>query len=327
MRSFKKGVKLLLCLLILGALLKLADTALYPCTYIRNDIHTVTTEQRDVILLGTSNGKMNIDPDILLEGTGLSGHNLCAGGQYPVDSYYLARLAAEKQSPKMIIFELDPSYFITEKEPGNNYLLFYHEFPLSGVKLSYMFDALLTQDFRMVFFPFYEYPLSTELSLLKETFTRKISGDYSIDHLRNSQQIYHENGFIEKIPVPVDQFPAYSPALFDEKKLVDENMDYLRKLTSFCKKEGIKLVAVSTPLPGGALHRDQEYFDKAWEYFGSFFKENDVPFYNFNREYFKAFSHYDDVYVDFDGHMNGDAARAYSKVLGRIIFGEAETVS
>lgn len=320
MRSFKKTGKALLCLVILFVILKLLDTALYPCTYTRNDVRTIATQQKDVILLGTSNGKMNIDPDLLLEGTGLSGHNLCAGGQYPVDAYYLARLAVEKQDPKMIILELDPAYYMMEKEPGNNYLLFYHEFPVSRAKLDYTMDALLGQDFRMLFFPFYEYPLSVEIPHMKDTFTQKVTGDYSVERLQNSRQAYHENGFIEKFPVSVENFPAYSPSLFEEEKVVEEDMEYLRKLVALCRENEIEIAAVSTPLPGGALHRDQAYFDAAWDYFGDFFAENEIPFYNFNREYFDAFSHGDDVFVDYDGHMNGDAARAYSKVLGTIMF-------
>ena len=320
MRSFKKTGKALLCLVILFVILKLLDTALYPCTYTRNDVRTIATQQKDVILLGTSNGKINIDPDLLLEGTGLSGHNLCAGGQYPVDAYYLARLAVEKQDPKMIILELDPAYYMMEKEPGNNYLLFYHEFPVSRAKLDYTMDALLGQDFRMLFFPFYEYPLSVEISHMKDTFTQKVTGDYSVERLQNSRQAYHENGFIEKFPVSVENFPAYSPSLFEEEKVVEEDMEYLRKLVALCRENEIEIAAVSTPLPGGALHRDQAYFDAAWDYFGDFFAENEIPFYNFNREYFDAFSHGDDVFVDYDGHMNGDAARAYSKVLGTIMF-------
>ena len=320
MRSFKKIRRLVLCLAAFFILVKVLDTVLYPCTYTRNDVHTVATQQRDVILLGTSNGKMNIDPDVMLEGTGLTGHNLCAGSQYPVDAYYLAKLIVEKQDPKMIILELDPAYYMMEKEAGNNYLLFYHEFPLSAAKVSYFTDNLLTQDFRSVLFPFYEYPLSTELSHIKETFVQKVTGDYSTERLKNSRQEYHENGFIEKYPVSVENFPAYAPTLFEEEKVREDNLKYLRKLTEFCREKDIRLAAVSTPLPGGALKRDQAYFDAAWDYFGAYFEENEIPFYNFNREYYEAFSHYDDVFVDFDGHMNGDAARAFSQVLGEILF-------
>ena len=122
MHNFKKGIKLVICLLICALVIKALDILLYPCTFVRNDIHTVINEQKDVVILGTSNGMSDLDPDSMLEGTKMTGHNLCVGGEYPVDAYYLTKLVIEKQHPKTIIFELSPGYFTTEKEKGNNYL-------------------------------------------------------------------------------------------------------------------------------------------------------------------------------------------------------------
>lgn len=78
--------------------------------------------------MGTSHGKMNIDPKTISSVTGRTGHNLCVGGEYGIDAYYLAKLLLEKQKPERIIYEVDPGYFMTQKEEGNNYLLFYHQF-------------------------------------------------------------------------------------------------------------------------------------------------------------------------------------------------------
>jgi len=321
MRSFKKILPYVICLLASLLIIKGLDLALYPCTYTRNDVHTISTEQKDVIILGTSNGKMNLDPDIMLEGTGLTGHNLCAGGQYPIDSYYLARLTIEKQNPKLIILEVDPSYYMEEKEPGNNYLLFYHEFPISRTKLSYFWDALKNMDFRSLLFPFYEYELSYEISHIGSNLSQKLKGEYDPDRLRNEIQMYHENGFIEKFPVDPHKLPVYDPELFYEEKLLPENMAYIDRLIRTCQEEGIDIIAVSTPLPGATLKRYEENYLAAWKYFGEYFNERNVPFYNFNREYFKAFSHDAEVFVDYDGHMNGDGARAFSRVFGQIVWG------
>ena len=62
---------------LLAVILAGLDFLLYPCTFMRNDIHSVTTEAHDDIFMGTSHGKMNIDPDTVGEITGRSGHNLC----------------------------------------------------------------------------------------------------------------------------------------------------------------------------------------------------------------------------------------------------------
>ena len=108
MHSSKKILKTVLRLVICVILLKGLDMALYPCTFMRNDVHAVVTEQFDDIILGTSHGKMDIDPEVMEEITGRTGHNLCVGGEYGIDAYYLARLVAEKQNPKRIIYEVDP---------------------------------------------------------------------------------------------------------------------------------------------------------------------------------------------------------------------------
>ena len=320
MRSSKRIIRAVLCVLVTAFVIKAMDVVLYPCTYTRNDVHTVISQPKDVILLGSSNGKMNIQPDILLEGTGLSGHNLCAGGQYPVDSYYLAKLVIEKQHPKQIIFELDPGYIVTEKEKGNNYLLFYHEFPISKAKLSYYFDTLMDTDFRTVFFPFYEYPLKSELPRVKDNLHQKLSGAYEIDNFKGRLQEYHENGWIEKYPLAKEDFPAYHPTLFEESEIRENSLIYLDRLITLCKEENVEFVALSTPLPGGSLKRDQENFDAAWDYFTEYFDERGVTYYNFNREYFNAFTHVTDVFVDYDGHMSGENALAFSKVLGQILY-------
>ena len=103
MHSFKKFSKAVLVIAVCTAILILLDTALYPCTFMRNDVHTVVTQQFDDIILGTSHGKMDIDPESMEEVNGRTGHNLCVGDEYGIDAYYLTKLITEKQKPKRIM--------------------------------------------------------------------------------------------------------------------------------------------------------------------------------------------------------------------------------
>ena len=141
MHNFKKIVKTVLVLAVCITLLVGLDMALYPCTFMRNDIHAVVNNQYDDIILGTSHGMTDIDPAVMEEITGRTGHNMCVGGEYVIDAYHIAKLIAEKQKPTRIIYEVDPEYLVSKKEEGNNYLLFYHEFPqklnwnISGILL------------------------------------------------------------------------------------------------------------------------------------------------------------------------------------------------
>ena len=319
MRNFKKTVKFLACIVVLALVLAGIDFALYPCTFIRNDIHAVTTRQKDVIIMGTSNGKMDLDPDSMLAGTNLTGHNLCVGGEYPIDCYYMMKLILEKQKPKMLVFELDPGYFTTKKEEGNNYLLFYHEFPASFAKLEYFMAAMPECDFRTALFPSYEYSLSYEISKMGDTIHNKATHNYDVDAFKGSAQEYHENGFIEKYPVDASKFPAYTPEVFTPETVYEENMEYMDKLIALCKENDVTFVAATMPIPALTLSENWDSFAAADTYFSDYFKEQNVPYYNFNMEYYKAYPHDNSLYVDYDGHMNGDSARAFSALFGEMV--------
>lgn len=322
MRNFKKILKAEICVLVAVVAVRLMDLALYPCTFVRNDVHTVTNNQKDVIILGTSNGMSDLDPDAMLEGTGKTGHNLCVGGEYPVDSYYLTKLILEKQKPETIIFELSPGYFTTEKEKGNNYLLFYHEFPTSFTKFSYYRDTMLDCDFRSPMFAFHEYALGFEVSKMHDTLHQKLTENYDVSYLKGEDQEYHENGFIEKYPVAVEDFPGYSSTLFSPEEVKETNMEYLGKLIELCKENDIEFIAATMPLAAPMLTYEEESYQKAWDYFTAYFQQQDVEYYNFNREYYSSFGHELTNYVDYDGHMNGECARLFSKVFGQVVFGQ-----
>ena len=319
MHNFKRIVNVVIPVLLAIGILVGLDFLLYPCTFMRNDIHMVTTEEKQDIFLGTSHGMTNIDPVVVESETGKSGHNLCVGGEYGIDAYYLTKLMIEKQDPKRIIYEVDPGYFITEKEPGNNYLLFYHEFPMSKAKVQYFFDAQMKCDFRSVLFPWYEYPLKQELQNMKKTVYQKWNHNYDVSYLKGKTQEYHESGFIERYPVAPKQMDTSITRVFTEEAVKAQNMEYLEKLIQLCKEEGIEFVAVTTPIPDAALEQYPENYNAAWDYFQKFFEEHEVQYLNFNREYYELFPHGLESYTDYDGHMHGKAATHFSKILGILL--------
>ena len=83
-------------------------------------------------------------------------------------------------------------------------------------------------------------------------------------------------------------------------------------------------MAVTTPIPIDTLRTYSDNYNAAWKYFGEYFDEKGITYLNFNTQYFKAFSHELNAYTDYDGHMNGNAAEAYSKVLADILKGESK---
>ncbi len=323
MRSSRNGWKVFVKVFAVAAAFLVTvrglDFLLYPCTFIRSDIYAVCENQMEDIYLGTSHGRMNIDPEMVEEETGRKGHNLCVGGEYSIDAYYLTKLLIEKSRPSRIIYEVSPGYFISEKEEGNNYLLFFHEFPLSRAKLEYFHDSIMKCNFRTIFFPWYEYPLSYEIGKIQDTVYQKWNHNYDPEYLKGSQQEYHANGFIERYPVDTSELSMEEMEAFEVEKVKAENVEYLRKLIRLCQDHDIEFVAVSTPMPVATLAEYKDSFLSAWRYFSDIFEEYDVEYINFNREYYEAASHEITEYTDYDGHMHGEAARKFSQTLGRIL--------
>ena len=316
MRSFK-WIRLPVAILITGVILLLLDYALYPCTFIRNDIHAVTTETFDDIYMGTSHGKICIDPDAAGEISGRTGHNLCVGGEYPQDCIHLLDLIIETgHKPKRIIYEISPGYLVREKEEGNNYLLFYHEFPMSRAKLSYFMDAVAKCDFRTLFFPWYEYPISYELEKLPQTVRMKWNKDYSAEQFRTDAQVYYSSGFIGRHPVDPSTLTMEGLTPSPVSGIVPGNMENLRKLAQRCREEEIEFYAVTTPVPIPNLQAFAKDYNEVWAYLKEFFEKEQIPWLNFNdQEHFALFTHDITAFTDMDGHMNEDAARAFSRVL------------
>lgn len=316
MRSFKWIRLPVFC--ILAALILIAmDYALYPCTFMRNDIHAVTTQTFDDIYMGTSHGKINIDPESVGLQSSRTGHNLCVGGEYPQDCIYMLRLMIEKgHKPERIVYEISPGYLVREKEEGNNYLLFYHEFPVSLAKLSYFMHSVAKCNFRTLFFPWYEYPLSYELANIRDTVRTKWEQDYSADRFRTASQEYHDSGFIARYAVDTSTFTTDDLTPTPVSQIVPENMEQLKKLVEMCRKEGIRFCAVTTPIPLPNLQAFAQDYREVWEYLGAFFEGEQVPWINFNdTEHFNLFTHDISAFTDMDGHMNEAAARAFSGVL------------
>ena len=322
MRSFR-WIKPLLLIAVVAGILFLLDFVLYPCTFIRNDVHEVTSETFDDVIMGTSHGKLCIDPESMEEVNGRSGHNLCVGGEYPQDSIYLLKLMIETgHKPDRIVYEVSPGYLVREKEEGNNYLLFYHEFPLSRAKLSYFVNAIAKCNFRSLFFPWYEYPLSYELSHMNETAAAKWQKDYSVDRFRTESQEYHESGFVARYAVDTSVLTTDDLVLYPVSAVKSQNMEDIKKLASLCREEGIGFCAVTTPIPLPNLQAFAEDYNEFWDYMRAFFAEQQIPWINFNDpEHFNLFTHDITAFTDMDGHMNENAARAFSGVLAEQLNG------
>ncbi len=139
MRSFKKILLPIALAAAIGAVNLGLNYALIPYSYVRIMMHQIQTEEYDTVFLGTSHGLNGISPKAVSEQTGRKAVNLCLGGEYPRDAYYLLKQVCEKKEPERVVYELDPGYFCTPEGQRGDFNRIYYEMPASWTKAEYFF--------------------------------------------------------------------------------------------------------------------------------------------------------------------------------------------
>lgn len=305
-----------LCVILMDQGLKFL---LYPYTYARVDVHYLETQQYDDIFVGTSHGKCGIDPLKVDEVTGRKSFNFCMGGQFTVDSYYIVKEACRVNPPKRVIYELDPAYWMLEIPQDTTFGQTYQELPWSLVKAEYFFAKFTDTDFRNALFPWYAFRSQMEeIGENIETKTSSLYKEYGTECFREAGQTYEEGGFIRRIPVKGEHKSDADLVLWNEEGINPDRIRYFEKLVKLCQEQGIELVAVTTPVPKENLEKYREY-EKADTYFTNYFRETGVPYINYNTEANHPGYSVESDYADYDGHMYGDTADAFSRILGEAL--------
>lgn len=324
MRNFKKIASLSLFIIVILVVNQILLSALKPYNSFRSDIHSMKTNQYDDIFVGASHGKAAIHPEEVDAVTGRKSLNMCLGGEFPMDSYYIIKEASKKNKPKRIIYEVDPSYWVTEAQLGPDFLLVYDEFPWSSVKLEYFKNKMMELDFRPTLFPWYMYRqgYGTAIDRLKNR-TSQAYRSYEYSFYDNEYQTYRPDGGIDikRSDVPKSE---EAPDKWKKSNLNKESIEYFDKIVNLCRQQNIELIAITTPIPKEMLEKYESHFSKAYSYFQAYFNEKKVPYYNFNDIHIEGFDTTINGFFDFEGHMYGDQAKVFSKQLGQYLKGREE---
>lgn len=319
MRNFKRAAGVIAFLLVIFCANQALILALKPCNYFRNDMYHARTESYDDVFVGSSHGKAGIHPDVVDEVTGRKSINLCLGGQYPIDSYFIVKEICRKNMPKRVIYELDPGYWVTEASVGPDYATVYEELPWSLVKLEYWAVKMLNVDFRATLFPWFVYRQGYRNALA--TFCTKLSKEY-LNHedslYNNETQSYGHDGSVS-IHRTDESKNEEVPALWDEYELKKKSAEYFDKLISLCQDKEIELIVITAPIPEETREKYAGHFENAYAYFGEYMKEKGVAYYNFNDIEIEGFDRTVNGFSDYEGHMYEDQAEVFSRKVGEIL--------
>ena len=88
-------------------------------------------------------------------------------------------------------------------------------------------------------------------------------------------------------------------------------------MADFCKKEGIELDVVITPVPWVTYEKYQEHYDVAAVFLKEYMEKQKIPFYNYVNDRSEGLPGELGDFADYDGHMYEETAADFSRIFGR----------
>ena len=337
MRTFRKLLPLAAGIAFFLAVNLLLGYLMIPYQFTRMKIHRIETEDFQDLILGSSHGCAAMDPDVITLKTGRSCFNAAAGGQYPLDNYYLLRDACREHKPERVIFEYDPAYWIAVDPYNRNARYQLDVMENSGVKAGYFLDQFFSNDLRCVLMPWFEY--RRDYDRIGENVAVKRSEAYrtfSSEPFDTEYQTCMENGFtaISEDIVRSEAIPelAFTP---ENEGYVQKNEKAFLRLVDLCEEQGIELVVVQTPLPPSTADACRAFFEEGSRKMTALAQSRGFTFLNFVPDASDASDApgvsdvsnpsdapaedalwTDDDFSDGEGHMRAGSARRFSAMLG-----------
>lgn len=322
MGKYKKLLVTGLFLLIFVITNSILSFTLVPPGLTRVILHELkSSDDYKCIILGTSHGSYGIDADIVSQQSGSKTLNLCIGGEYLQDSYYLLKQVFETNHPDIIVLDVDFQYLVNVPKDSVSANFIYNAYPESLNKLSYFKDKVLGMEYRATLFPWMDYRdnYSKVISITK----MKLGSDY-INYSANAvnmekQDQYYGNGFIYRNHTDNTKVDTMVDLEWNESMVDQESIEYLKKIIDLCNSNKTPIIMLTTPVSVEKITNSIDGFDQAYSYLSGLAEANNIEYYNFSLVKESVFPRSIDDYWDYDGHMYGDAAQRFSEVLGEAL--------
>ncbi|HAV27272.1 MAG TPA: hypothetical protein DCX23_02980 [Lachnospiraceae bacterium] len=288
---------------------------LIPYSFTRLKVHMLETMQFNNLILGSSHAGTNIDATHLAGLTGRTTFNAAQGEQFPVDSYYLLKDACIDQKPDRVIYEFDPTYWLTAQEIDSSYANMFYEMRPSKEKLQYFFDKMWKVDFRTWLSPWYFYR-SQFGNIGANIYTKSTDNykNYGVATFDSENQTVYGDGFIGVKPGKWED--EITVREWNENMVQKDDEKFFIKMAELCRDEGIELVVVSTPIPAETYEAGRENFDLAYAHMTELSEKYDFRYMCYNTGELKQENLMDsEKFADWDGHMYEDAAHEFTGVF------------
>ena len=313
----KQILRLFLFLLSAAALTAGLNFCFLPNSIARADLHRISTASYDDLFIGTSHGYCAINPLAVDAVTGRKSTNVCMPSEYPIDSYYILKLAVESgHKPGRVIYEWDPGYWMTENMQGNNPDSFFLRFPYGRTRAEYFLAKIAARNWQYYLEPWSEYRnLFRNIPALVRT---KLSADYrayGTADLNSEILTYKPEGFAFFAEgTDMDSLSRVIP--FDRNAVGKNQLAYFEKMAAYARKNGIEFTVITLPVPSETYAAMEGAWRDADSYMQELAAANGIRYLNFNGLTEEELDRRVLNYRDYDGHMSGKLAEEFSRILG-----------
>jgi hypothetical protein len=272
-------------------------------TSIVNGFYAEKENDIDVLVMGSSNSFCTVDPIVLYDEYGIAAYDFGSSSQQMNMTYLYLKEALKKQSPKLVVLEVNMLVGNTLNYENESALRWgFTDMPLTIDKIKTIYEATggINADFFSYIFPIFRYHSRwNELSKTDYTYFYKDKVNYTKGYL--------ETYTVCDEPVYLDDYVNEGEALVDER-----NVAYLDKIIELCRNNNIELLLFKSPRQGW-----YKYETDAVRLIAD---ERNIQFIDYNELYNNG-EFYIDITNDFRDyeHLNNYGARKVTLSLGSYI--------
>lgn len=257
-------------------------------------------KNHEVIFIGDCEVYANFSPMVMYEEEGITAYIRGTSQQLIWQSYGILKETLKYETPKVLVFNVNSlRYDKPVSEAYNRLTLDKMKWSKEKVEI---INASMTEEetFISYVFPILRYH-SRFSELTSEDF------EYLFKKKKNTY-----NGFlINKNVKQAGSLPAKKPLA--TYRFADNTYEYLDKITSICKENGIKLVLIKAP----SLY--PYWYDEYNEQMVEYARKNDIDFYNLKEVSEEIGIDYETDTYDAGLHLNLNGATKLSKYFSKIL--------
>lgn len=281
----------------------------------------------DTLIVGTSNGRLGINPNILNENLGWNSYSLATGNTSISDIFYLIKdICKENPEVKRIIYELDYGYWGRSENLGyiDGFNMLFMGDNIS-IKAAYLLNALPTQCFIKAFSnnPLTPERIYNSLYAFKQLKKTKYDYGFVVKNIYNkntndkSLSVYDSLGYWKGINPAENDRKNYHPIRFDVNNIKSVYPKRFQQLVKYCKDNSIELIVLQTPVAPRQL-LDENRGD-SHEWIKNLCERESIQFIDCNYYKEGLLPRVNNDYSDFYGHMMYPMAERSTTLLCEVL--------